>query len=97
MTMRTELSSKILDFLNLMDKCYKQEMNDLVKVSEQSSLCQKCNSGICKMIQENNPGLDCFKVYAKDRDQIYRYWFSAKVLTCLSNDSTKILRSVKRI
>ena len=91
--MSAEFSAKILDFLRLMNICYQKEMSDKTSTS---LICKECQSSICRMVQEGNPGLDCFTVYAKDRDQIYKYWYTAKVIPSLPNDPSEILRASGR-
>jgi hypothetical protein len=84
------LATKILDFLRLMQLVYEKECLEEPKIIEEEenpsqSICKKCNSRVCAMVQSSNPGLVCWQVYADHPDKVYKFWMSGKVLPELLN------------
>lgn len=54
---------QVKDFLELMRKvrAHGGEVTDIKKD------CKKCGSGICKMVQQGNPELKCYREYMNNR------------------------------
>jgi hypothetical protein len=88
-----KLSTQIVDFLSLMYQCYEREQNEekeacreIDEEYEAKEKCRKCKSAICKMVQNNNEGLECWTVYTQDPWAIYRFWYSGKVLPLIKKN-----------
>ncbi len=97
--MSLSLETKILDFLQLMKQVYQREMDDAAVVESDrdcrqscSALekCEKCESSVCQMVRHNNEGLDCWLTYCDNPGEVYRYWFSGKVMNELKNSFSSV-------
>lgn len=87
------LANKITDFLSLMHQCYDKEMAETPKCQEinegeDQMRCQNCLSAVCLMVQRCNKGLECWQLYLDDPYEIYRYWFTGKVLPLIKKNES---------
>lgn len=42
--------------------------------------CGTCQSRICAMVQQCNHGLECWTVYLQNPEQVYKFWYTGRVL-----------------